>query len=190
VKRESSKSREEAFVCMFCGHAGYLDEFCFRRKRLERRCVEYARNSYHDEFIDLPSRSYSRVPPRSYSHASPHTFSRVVSRFSYRLNHRLYGFDSRENCFEPRRFGYGPRPHCGDHFPRRPDFPVGESYTHFQPRHLNGSHFPHRGSHPTRPSGEVQRIVKTSSARIVKYCIPKIYLTNPNTEPLTPSRSL
>jgi hypothetical protein len=31
VKRESPKSREEGFVCMFCGRAGHLDEFCFRR---------------------------------------------------------------------------------------------------------------------------------------------------------------
>jgi hypothetical protein len=30
VKRESPKLREEAFVCMFCGRAGHLDEFCFR----------------------------------------------------------------------------------------------------------------------------------------------------------------
>jgi hypothetical protein len=29
VKRESPKPREEAFVCMFCVHAGHLDEFCF-----------------------------------------------------------------------------------------------------------------------------------------------------------------
>jgi hypothetical protein len=27
VKRESPKPSEEAFVCMFCGHAGHLDEF-------------------------------------------------------------------------------------------------------------------------------------------------------------------
>jgi hypothetical protein len=32
VKKEPPKSREEAFVCMFCGRAGHLDEFCFRRK--------------------------------------------------------------------------------------------------------------------------------------------------------------
>jgi predicted nuclease with TOPRIM domain len=30
VKRESSKSREKAFMCMFCGGAGHLDDFCFR----------------------------------------------------------------------------------------------------------------------------------------------------------------
>jgi hypothetical protein len=30
VKRESHKPREEAFVCMFYGRAGHLDEFCFR----------------------------------------------------------------------------------------------------------------------------------------------------------------
>jgi hypothetical protein len=29
VKRETPKSREEVFVCMFCGCAGHLDEFCF-----------------------------------------------------------------------------------------------------------------------------------------------------------------
>jgi regulator of replication initiation timing len=45
AKRESPKPREEAFMCMFCGRAGHLDEFCFWRKRIERRRVEYARNS-------------------------------------------------------------------------------------------------------------------------------------------------
>jgi hypothetical protein len=30
VKRESSKPRDEAFICMFCGRASHLDEFCFR----------------------------------------------------------------------------------------------------------------------------------------------------------------
>jgi hypothetical protein len=33
VKRESPKPREKAFVCMFCGCASHLDEFCFQRKR-------------------------------------------------------------------------------------------------------------------------------------------------------------
>jgi hypothetical protein len=41
-KRESPKPREEAFVCMFYGRAGHLDEFCFRCQRIERRRVEYA----------------------------------------------------------------------------------------------------------------------------------------------------
>jgi hypothetical protein len=68
VKRESPKPRE-------------LDEFCFRHKRIERR-VEYARNSYRDEFIDFPPHSYSHVPPRFYSRASPHTSSRVFPQFS------------------------------------------------------------------------------------------------------------
>jgi hypothetical protein len=85
----------------------------------------------------------------------------------------------------PRRFGYGPHPHHGDHFPRRPGFPAGGSYTHFEPRHLDGLCFSHRGSHPTWPSGEVQRTVKTSSGRMVKYWIPKIYFINPNIEPST-----
>jgi hypothetical protein len=182
VKRESPKPREEAFVCMFYGCAGHLDEFCFWHKKIERRCVEYARNSYRDEFIDFAPRSYSHVPPHFYSRDSPHTSSRAFPQFSYGPNHHLYGFGSRENRFEPRRFSYDPRTHRRDRFPRRPGFPTGGSYTHFEPRHLNG---PRHGSRPTRPSGEVQRTVKISSGRMVKCWIPKIYLTNPSTESST-----
>jgi hypothetical protein len=29
ARKETPKPRKEAFVCMFCGHAGHLDEFCF-----------------------------------------------------------------------------------------------------------------------------------------------------------------
>jgi hypothetical protein len=43
-----------------------------------------------------------------------------------------------------------------------------EGLTHFEPRHLGGTRFPRRGSRPTRPSGEVQRTMKTSSGRMVK----------------------
>jgi hypothetical protein len=179
---------------MFSGRAGHLDEFCFRRKRIERRRVEYARDSYRDEFIDFPSHSYSHVPSRFYSRASPHTFSHVLLRtssgalpqFAHGPNHRSYGFGPQENRFEPRRFGYGPHPHRGDCFPRRPDFPTGGSFPHFEPRHLDGPHFPRRGSRPTQPSGEVQMTMKTSSSRMVKCWIPKIYLTNPSTESSTP----
>jgi hypothetical protein len=152
VRKEILEPREEAFVCMFCGCASHLDEFCFRRKRIKKRRFEYAINSYHDEFLDFP--------PRSYSRASPRTPSRALSHFSHGPNHRSHVFGSRENNFVPRRFGYGPRPHRGDHFPCRPDFPTGESYTHFEPRHLNDPYFLHRGSHPTRLNGEVQRTVK------------------------------
>jgi hypothetical protein len=53
-------------VCMFCGRAGHLDEFCFQRKRIERRRVEYARNSYRDEFLNLPPRSYSCASSRTF----------------------------------------------------------------------------------------------------------------------------
>jgi hypothetical protein len=182
ARKETPKPREEAFICMFCSRVGYLDEFCFRCKRIERRLVEYAKNSYCDDFIDFPPHSYSHVPPRSYSCALP--------RFSHGPNHRSYGFGSQKNHFEPRRFGYGPRPHRGDRFSHRPGFPAGGSYTHFEPRHLNGSCFPHRGSRPTRPSGVVQRTVKTSSARMVKCWIPKIYLTNSSTESSTFSRPM
>jgi hypothetical protein len=30
VKKETPKPREDAFIWMFCGRAGHLDEFCFR----------------------------------------------------------------------------------------------------------------------------------------------------------------
>jgi hypothetical protein len=145
---------------MFHDRAGHLDEFCFRHKRIERRRVEYARTSYRDEFIDLSPRSYSHAPPRFYSRASSRTSSCAFPQFSYGPNNRSYGFDSRENRFEPRRFGYDLRPHRGDHFLRRSGFPAAGSYTHFEPRHLDGPHFLHHGSRPTRPSGEVQRTMK------------------------------
>jgi hypothetical protein len=100
ARKETPKPREEAFVYIFCGRAGHLDGFCFRRKRIERSRVEYARDSYRDEFIDFPPRSYSHVPPRFYSRASPRTLSHVLprtssgalSQFAHGLNHRSYGF--------------------------------------------------------------------------------------------------
>jgi hypothetical protein len=55
---------------------------------------------------------------------------------------------------------------------------------------LEGPCFPRRDSRPTRPSGEVQRTMKTSSGLMVKCWIPKIYLTNPSTEPSTFSRPM
>jgi hypothetical protein len=82
VRKETPKPREEAFICMFCDRAGHLDEFCFRQKRVERRHVEYATDSYRDEFIDFLPHSYSRVPPLFYSRVSPRTFSRALPRTS------------------------------------------------------------------------------------------------------------
>jgi hypothetical protein len=100
ARKETPKPREEAFVCIFCGRADHLDEFCFRRKRIERRCVEYARDSYRDEFMDFLPRSYSHAPPRFYSCASPCTFSRALPhtssdalpQFAHGPNHHSYGF--------------------------------------------------------------------------------------------------
>jgi hypothetical protein len=183
---------------MFCSRAGHLDEFCFQRKRIERRLVEYARNSYHDEFIDFPPHSYSCIPSCLYSRASLHTFSRalphtssyVLPQFAHGLNHRSYGFAPPENRFVARRFGYGPHPHHGDRFPHRLGFPAAGAHTHFEMRHLDSPCFPHHGSRPTRPNDELERIVKTSSGRMVKCWIPKIYLTNPRTEPLSPSHPM
>jgi hypothetical protein len=44
VRKEIPKPREEAFICMFCGRAGHLDEFFFHRKSIEKRRLDYARN--------------------------------------------------------------------------------------------------------------------------------------------------
>jgi hypothetical protein len=188
VRKETSKPREEAFICIFCGRAGHLDEFCFWHKKIERRHDEYAGNSYHDEFVDFRPHSYSHFPPRFYSRASPHTSARAFPQFSYGPNHRSYSFGPRENRFESRHFGCGPSPRRGDCFLHRPGFLAGGSYTHFEPRHLDGPCFSHRDSRPTQPSGEVQRTMKTSSYRMVKCWIPMIYLTNPITESSTFSR--
>jgi hypothetical protein len=182
VRKETPKPREETFVYMFCGRAGHLDEFCFRRRIIEKRRFEYARNSHRDEFFDFS--------PRSCSCASRHTSSRALSHFPHGPNHRSYDFGSQENSFVPRRFGYGPCPHRDDLFPRGHGFPTGGSHSHLEPRHLDGLCFPHHGSRPTRPNGEVQRTVKTSSGHMVKCWIPKIYLTNPSTEPSTSSHPM
>jgi hypothetical protein len=188
ARKETPKPREKAFVCMLCGCAGHLNEFLFWQNRIERRRVEYARDSHRDKFIDFPPHSYSHVLPRFYSRASPGTFSRALPQFAHGSNHHSYGFGQRENRFEPICFGYGPRPYRGDRFPRRPSLPTRGSFLHFELRHLNSPRFFRHGSRPTRPSGEVQMVVKTSSGRIVKCWIPKIYLTNPSIEPSTFSR--
>jgi hypothetical protein len=78
VRKETPKQKQEAFICLFYGHAGHLNEFCFRRKRIKKRHLDYARNSYHDEFIDFL--------PRISSCASPHLF--------HGPNHLSYGFCS------------------------------------------------------------------------------------------------
>jgi hypothetical protein len=78
-------------------------------------------------------------------------------------------------------------PHRDDHTPCRHGFHAGGSYTRFEPRHLDDPRFPRRGSRPTGSKGEVQKTVKTSSCHMVKCWIPKIYLTNPSTEPSTSS---
>jgi hypothetical protein len=160
MRKETLKPKEEPFVCMFCGRAGHLDEFCFRCNRIERRRFDYVRNSYRDEFSDFS--------PRSFSHALPRTSSRALPQLAHESNHCSYDFSSRENHFVSRRFCYGPCFHHGDRFPRRSGFPAGGSRTHPEPRHLDGPHFPHRGSRPTRPNGEVERTVKTSSDHMVK----------------------
>jgi hypothetical protein len=80
VRKGTPKPREEAFVCMFCGCAGHLDEFCFWCKRIDKGHFEHARNSCHDELLDFT--------PRSYSCVSPHTSSHALPQLSHRPNHR------------------------------------------------------------------------------------------------------
>jgi hypothetical protein len=130
---------------MFYGRAGHLDEFCFRRKRIEKRRVDYARNSYHDEFIDFPSHFSSRTP----------------SHFSHGPNHQSYGFGSRERGLIPRRFDVDPRSHRGVRPSRRHDFPARDVYSHFEPSRFDDPHFSHCGSRPTCSN--------------VKCSIPKIF---------------
>jgi hypothetical protein len=65
VKRETPKPREETF-----------------ERKLLFACFDYARNSYHDEFIDFPPRSYYHALPRTYSHALPCTYSHALPHFS------------------------------------------------------------------------------------------------------------
>jgi hypothetical protein len=48
-------------------------------------------------------------------------------------------------------------------------FSLEGPFPHFESRHLDSPCFPRHGSRPTRPSGEVQKTVKTSSGRMVKY---------------------
>jgi hypothetical protein len=86
VRKETPKSREEAFVYMFCGRAGHLNEFCFWHKRIEKRCFDYAKNSYRDEF--------SYFLPHSYSRAFSRTSSRALPHFSHGPNHCSYSFGS------------------------------------------------------------------------------------------------
>jgi hypothetical protein len=71
ARKETPKPREETFVCMFCGRVGHLKEFCFRRKRIEMRRFDYARNSYCDEFSNFLPLSFSRALPHTSSHALP-----------------------------------------------------------------------------------------------------------------------
>jgi hypothetical protein len=124
--------------------------------------------THRDDFINFPPHSYSCDPPHSHSHALPHTSSHALPQFAYEPNHSSYSFGSQENYLEPIRFGYDTHPYRGDHFSCMPSFPIGGSHTHLEPRHLDGPHFPCRGSRPTWSNDVVQKIVKTSSGRMVK----------------------
>jgi hypothetical protein len=125
--------------------------------------VNYARNSYHDEFINF----------------LPHLSSRAPSRFSNGPNHRPYGFGSRESGFVPGRFGVDPHSHRGVRPPRRHGFSTRGIYSYFEPSCFDGPRILHRGSRSTRSNGEVQKIVKTSSDRMVKCWILRFFSLTP-----------
>jgi hypothetical protein len=65
VKKNRPNRSDEVCISMFCGRTGHMDEFCFQRKRMEKRHVDDARNPYHDDFIDF----------------LPHFSSRALSHF-------------------------------------------------------------------------------------------------------------
>jgi hypothetical protein len=139
ARKETPKPREEIFVCMFCGCAGHLDEFCFWHKRIERRRVEYAETHIVISLL--------------ISHLVLILMFRLAFTLVIRLTllHMLFLSSL-----------------MGDRFLHRPGFPTGGSYTHLELRHLNDPRFSRHGSRPTRPSYEVQRTVKTFSDRMVK----------------------
>jgi hypothetical protein len=174
VKKNTPNPSEKVYICMFCRCAGHLDKFCFWHKRMEKRHLDYARNSYHDEFIDF----------------LPHFPFHAPSCFSHGPNCRSYSFGSRESGLVPGRFGVDPRSHRCVRPPRRHGFFARGVYSHFEPSRFDDPHFSRRGSRPTHSNGEVQRIGKTYSGRVVKCWIPKIFLTNPSTEPSTFSHSM
>jgi hypothetical protein len=162
----SMPNLDGVYTCMFYCHAGHLYEFYFRRKRMEKRRVDYARNSYHNEFIDF----------------LPH--------FSHGTNHRSNDFGSRESGFVPRRFGFNPRSYRGSRPPCRHGSPARGVYSHFEPSCFDGPRLPRRGSRPTHSNCEAHKTVVTCSCHMVKCWIPKIFLTNPSTEPSTFSCSM
>jgi hypothetical protein len=82
VRKEIPKPKEETFICMFCGRAGHLDDFCFHHKRH----FDCARNSYRDEFSEFLTHSYSCALPRTSSRSLSH-FSHGPNHFSYVLVH-------------------------------------------------------------------------------------------------------
>jgi hypothetical protein len=174
VKKNTPNPSEEVYICMFCGRAGHMDEFCFWLKRMEKRRVDYARNSYHDDFIDF----------------LPHFSSRAPSCFSHEPNYHSYGFGSRESGLVPGCFDVDPHSHHGVRPPCRHGFPARSVYSHFELSRFDGPCFSRRGSHSTRSNGEVQWIMKTSSGHMVKCWISKTFLTNPSTEPSTFSHSM
>jgi hypothetical protein len=114
-----------------------------------------------------------------------------MRHFEYARNSYRDGFFEFLPCSSSRALPHtSSHRHRGDCYPHRPGFSTGASHTHSEPRQLDGLCFPRRGSCPTGSSGEVLKIMKTSSGCMVKCWIPKIYLTNPSIESSTFSRPM
>jgi hypothetical protein len=69
VRKETPNPIEEDFVCIFYGHAGHLDEFCFCRKRIKKR---------HFPRVCLVFLSEGLTPTLSSDTWTVHAFSVVV----------------------------------------------------------------------------------------------------------------
>jgi hypothetical protein len=177
VRKETPKSREETFVCMFYGRAGHLDEFCFRWKRIERRHVEYARDSYHDELfifclvlIPMFHLAFTLVLRLALSHALCLALLLVLHLSSFMdptIAHMVLVHERTALSLDALVTAHVLIVVTVSHVGLV--YPPGGSFPHFELRHLDGPRFLRHGSRPTQPSGEVQRTVKTSSGHMVKF---------------------
>jgi hypothetical protein len=87
-------------------------------------------------------------------------------------------------------FGVDPCSHRGVRPTCRHGFFTRGVYSHLEQSHFDGLRFPCCGSCLTRSNGEVQKTAMSSLGHMAKCWIPKIFLTNPNTEPSTSSHSM
>jgi hypothetical protein len=89
--------------------------------------VDYAKNSYHDEFIDF----------------LPHISFHVPSHFSQGPDHCPSSYVSRKSGLITGCFGVDLLSHCGVvHLPCRHGFPARSVYSHVEPSRCDSQCFP------------------------------------------------